>query len=103
MNVTGYYGAHVVAVDADTGQVMGGALGGWSCDPAVQTTNFDGSYEIGGLPLGRRYSVYAEPLTGPVGPAMLTGPLAAQSCRAGSANACTPPEANTLFSTRQRP
>ncbi|HUK52651.1 MAG TPA: matrixin family metalloprotease [Candidatus Binatia bacterium] len=103
MTVTGYYGAHVVAVDADTGQVVAGALGGWSCDAARQVTNFDGSYAIGGLPLGRRYSIYAEPLTGPVGPAMLTGPLFTQPCRAGSANACLPPEADTLFSMRSRP
>jgi len=103
MYVTGYYGAHVVAVDADTGQVLAGALAGWSCDPAVQMTNFDGSYTIGGLPLGHSYSVYAEPLTGPVSPAMLSGPLSAQPCRAGSPNACTPPAADTLFATRMRP
>lgn len=102
-NVTGYYGAHAVAVDADSGQVVAAALGGWSCDASTQVTNFDGSYEIGGLPLGHRYSVYVEPLSGPVGPGMLAGPLAAQPCRPGSANACTPPAANTLFSTRIRP
>jgi hypothetical protein len=103
MVVSGYYGTHVVAVDADTGQVLAGVLGGWSCDPSVQQTNFDGSYAIGGLPLGRRYSIYAEPLTGPVGAAMLPGPLAEQPCRAGSANACTPPAADTLFSPRTKP
>jgi hypothetical protein len=103
MNLTGYYGTHVVAVDADSGQAVAAALGGWSCDPTVQITNFDGSYEIGGLLLGHRYSIYAEPLTGPVGPATLTGPLTVQPCRAGSANACTPPAANTRFSTRIRP
>jgi Matrixin len=103
MYVTGYYGTHVVAVDADTGQVMAGTLGGWSCDPAVQVTSFDGSYEIGGLPLGRRYSIYVEPLTGPVSPAQLSGPLQSQLCHPGSRNACTPPDANTLFSTRLRP
>ena len=103
MYVTGYYGAHVVAVDTETGQVVAGALGGWSCDSASQQTTFDGSYQIGGLPLGRSYSIYAEPLTGPVSPGVLAGPLVTQPCRAGSANACTPPEANTLFSERVRP
>ena len=103
MAVTGYYGAHVVAVDAASGAVVAGTLGGWSCDPAVQKTTFDGSYEIGGLPLDRSYLVYAEPLTGPVSPAALPGPLVAQPCRAASSNACTPPAANTLFSARLRP
>ena len=103
MTVTGYYGAHVVAVDADTGQVVAGALGGRSCDPSVQVTNFDGSYEIGGLPLGHNYIVYAEPLNGPVSPGMLSGPLSAQPCRPESSNACVPPAANTLFSSRVKP
>ena len=103
MSVTGYYGAHVVAVDAATGAVVAGVLSGWSCNGAVGTTNFDGSYEIGGLPLGRSYSIYTEPLDGPVSPQMLTGPLAAQACRSGSANACTPPAANTLFDARVKP
>ncbi|HKO05616.1 MAG TPA: matrixin family metalloprotease [Candidatus Acidoferrales bacterium] len=101
--VTGYYGAHVVAVDAGTGQVMAGTLGGWSCDSVQQVTNFDGSYEIGGLPLGRSYEVYVEPLTGPVAPGMLSGPLVAQPCRPGSSNACTPPVVNMLFSARVKP
>jgi hypothetical protein len=103
MTVTGYYGAHVVAVDADTGQVVAGSLGGWSCDPTIQITNFDGTYEVSGLPLGRNYSVYVEPLTGPVSPAMLFGPLALQPCRPGSLNACSPPDPNTRFSARPRP
>ncbi|HKM89099.1 MAG TPA: matrixin family metalloprotease [Candidatus Acidoferrales bacterium] len=103
MAVTGYYGAHVVAVDAVTGQVIAGTLGGWSCDPVQQVTNFDGSYAIGGLPLGRSYQVYVEPLTGPVAPAMFPGPLATQPCRQGSSNSCTPPAANTLFSARVKP
>jgi len=103
MEVTGYYGAHVVAVDAATGEVVAGTLSGWSCDASVQITNFDGSYEIGGLPLGRSYLVYAEPLTGPVAPAMLSGPLVTEPCRPGSSNACTPPPANTLFDARVKP
>jgi len=103
MAVTGYYGAHVVAVDAGTGRVIAGTLGGWSCDPVQQVTNFDGSYAIGGLPLGRSYEVYVEPLTGPVAPAMFPGPLATQPCRQGSSNSCTPPAMNTLFSARVKP
>ena len=31
-SVTGIFGAHVVAVDTDTGAVIAGTLGGWSCD-----------------------------------------------------------------------
>ena len=103
MSVTGYYGAHVLAVDKDSGAVVAGALGGWSCDPGTGQTNFDGSYSIGGLPLGHGYFVYVEPLAGPVGPFMLEGPLGIEPCRAGSTNACTPPAADLLFSSRIRP
>ena len=103
MPVTGYYGTHVVAFDAATGAVVAGTLGGWSCDPALQKTSFDGSYEIGGLPLGRSYILYAEPLSGPVSPSTLPGPLLTEPCRAGSSNSCTPPATNLLFSARIRP
>lgn len=103
MWVTGYYGAHVVAINAATGQVVAGALAGWSCDPSLQVTNFDGTYTIGGLPLGQTYTLYTEPLTGPVTPQMLSGPLVTQPCAAGTANACTPPPANTLFDAQVKP
>jgi hypothetical protein len=103
MHVTGYYGTHVVALDADTGQAVAGTLGGYSCDPAKQISNFDGSYEIGVLPLGHRYKVYVEPLAGPVGPTMLAGPLVVQPCRLGSRNPCNVPAVDTNFSTRVRP
>lgn len=105
--VTGFFGAHVVAVDEATGAVIGAALGGWSCSgqgPAV----FDGSYAIERLPVGRSYRVYAEPLDGPVDAGNITG--ATQSlCRNASTDAgwpaqfaCTVPPVNASFSTRAR-
>jgi hypothetical protein len=43
--VSGVFGAHVVAVDADSGAVLAGTVGGWSCsDPGPM--RFDGSYQI---------------------------------------------------------
>jgi hypothetical protein len=101
--VTGYYGTHVVAVDADTGQVTAGTLGGYFCDAAMDTSIFDGSYEIGGLPLGHRYKVYVEPLDGPVPPAEIAEPLHIEPCRPGTPNNCFPPAVNTNFTTKIRP
>ena len=49
--VTGIFGAHVVALDADTGAVIAATLGGWSCNAASQQLQFDGSYHIERLPL----------------------------------------------------
>jgi hypothetical protein len=60
-NVTGIYGAQVVAVDAASGAVIAGTIGGWSCY-VVGPTQFDGGYQIQKLPVGRSYIVYAEPL-----------------------------------------
>lgn len=102
-SVTGYYGTHVVAVDADTGQVAAGTLGGYSCSAALQISIFDGSYEIGGLPLGHRYLVYVEPLDGPVPPAEIAEPLNTEPCRAGTPNNCFTPGLNTNFTTNVRP
>lgn len=99
--VTGIFGAHVVALDADTGEVVAAALGGWSCDPANLPTRFDGFYAIGGLLLGRNYKVYAEPLDAPVS----AGDMASATsmlCRAPG-NACHVPQVNANFPTRVRP
>src|SRR4029077_18903259 len=59
-SVTGIFGAHVVAVDADTGAVIAGTLRGWSCDAANPPAKFDGSYELDRLSAGHNYKIYAE-------------------------------------------
>jgi hypothetical protein len=101
--VTGYFGTHVVAVDADSGEVVAATLGGFACDPSRQLSVFDGSYEIAGLPLGRRYSVYVEPLDGVLPPGEISGPLLTQPCRRGTTNSCNIPPLNTNFTTKVRP
>src|SRR5262249_12402984 len=65
--VTGLFATHVVAVDASTGAVVAGTLGGWSCT-APGPTQFDGGYVIQGLPVGSSYQIYAEALNGAVNP-----------------------------------
>ena len=69
---------------------------------------FDGAYELDRLPLGRTYSVYAEPLNGAVSPSQIT-PAIATLCRNSSTDpgwpplqSCTVPAANTTFTTRTR-
>lgn len=45
-SVTGIVGAHVIAVDADTGSIVAGTLAGGSCNPADPPTSFDGSFDL---------------------------------------------------------
>lgn len=105
--VTGIFGAHVVAVDAASGAVIGATLGGWSC-AAPGPAQFDGSYEIGHLPVGHSYQIYAEPLDNTVFPSQVT-PATASLCRNPTTDAgwpplqaCVVPAVNTSFTTRTR-
>ena len=100
--VTGMVGAHVVAVDADTGSVIAGTLGGWRCDAANPPTQFDGSFDLERLPLGHSYNLYAEPLVGLALPGdfsdVFTGP-----CSSSVAPTCTAPPVNANFNVRILP
>jgi hypothetical protein len=64
--LSGMFGTHVVAVDADSGAVVAGTLGGWSCDPQNPPTKFDGSFLIQGLKVPGNYKLYVEPFDSPV-------------------------------------
>lgn len=94
--VTGIFGAHVLAVDADTGEIVAGVLAGWSCDPASPPVRFDGSFTLERLPLGRNYKIYVEPLDGPVSAANVQGGLQSL-CRSDVPQPCTPPPVSTRF------
>ena len=106
--VTGIFGAQVVAVDAATGGVIAGTIGGWSCaDPGP--VQFDGSYALEHLAVGHAYSIYAEPLNGVVAPSQLGNAIAAL-CRNVTTDAgwpavqgCVVPAANTGFTARVLP
>jgi len=100
--VTGVFGAHVVAVDAGTGAVVAATLGGWSCDPSLSVVEFDGSFAIERLPVGRTYIIYAEPLSGLAGPDDFADALN-DLCSSGAASECTTPAVDTNFSTRILP
>jgi hypothetical protein len=106
--VTGIFGAQVVAVDAAGGAVIGATIGGWSCT-APGPAQFDGTYEIGHLPVGHSYQVYAEPLDNTVYPSLVS-PATASLCRNPTTDAgwpplqaCVVPNVNTSFTTRTRP
>jgi hypothetical protein len=106
--VTGIFGAHVVAVDAASGAVIGATLGGWSCT-APGPAQFDGTYEISHLPVGHSYQVYVEPLDNTVYPSLVS-PATASLCRNPTTDAgwpplqsCVVPAVNTSFTTRTRP
>jgi Matrixin len=106
--VTGVFGAHVVAVDAASGAAVGATLGGWSCS-APGPAQFDGTYEIDGLAVGRSYSVYAEALNGAADPSRFTNAII-PLCRNTVSDpgwpplqGCVVPAANISFTTRTRP
>lgn len=106
--VTGLFATHVVAVDAATGNVIAGTLGGWSCAPPGPA-QFDGSYLIQGLPVGRSYQIYAEALNGAVDPSQVQNALTTL-CRNPTTDAgwppllsCVTPSASTNFTLRVRP
>jgi len=100
--VIGVAGAHVVAVNADTGSVVAGTLGGWTCNAANPPSIFDGSYDIQRLPVGTNYLIYAEPLDGLVAPSDFSDALN-DICPAGATQPCTTPTLNTTFNPRVKP
>jgi hypothetical protein len=100
--VTGIFGAHVVAVDADTGEIVAGALAGWSCPSSTASPLFDGSYRIDRLPVGHSYNIYIEPLDSIVTPDELGG-NSLNLCSTTDATPCATPAANTNFVVHVRP
>jgi len=107
LGVTGIFGAHVVAVDAESGTVIAGTLGGWSCQ-APGPVQFDGTYKIGALAMNHTYKIYVEPLNGAVGPSEVSNALVSL-CRNPTTDpgwpplqACVVPAAITSFTTRSR-
>ena len=100
--VTGMVGAHVVAVDADTGSVIAGTLGGWSCNAASPPTQFDGSFDLERLPVGHNYNLYAEPLLGLALPGDFSNVFTGL-CSSSVEPTCTTPPVNTNFNVRILP
>jgi hypothetical protein len=100
--VSGMIGGHVVAVDAVTGSVIGGTLGGWSCDAANPPTQFDGSFDLERLPVGHTYNLYAELLLGLALPGDFSDVFTGSSS-SSVAPACTAPPVNTNFNVRILP
>ncbi len=100
--VTGLVGAHVVAVDAETGSVIAGTLGGWSCTAASPPTQFDGSFDLQRLPVGHSYNLYAEPLVGLAVPGEFSN-VSTGLCSSSAQPTCTPPPVNTNFNVRIMP
>ena len=95
-SVTGIFGAHVVAVDTDTGAVIAGTLGGWSCDASSPVVQFDGSFDIERLPVGHNYIIYVEPLVGLATPGDFSMALN-DLCASSSATPCTTPAVEYEF------
>jgi len=106
--VTGVFGPQVVAVNNATGAVIGATLGGWSC-AAPGPAQFDGTYQIAGLPVGNSYTVYAEALNGAANPSQFNNALVSL-CRNAMTDAgwpplqaCIVPSVDINFTTRTRP
>ena len=97
-SVTGIFGAHVVAVDADTGAVIAGTLGGWSCDPSNFVVQFDGSFDIE----RPNYPSSTDKIDTTVSTGDFSDALN-DLCASDSAAPCTTPAVNTNFNPRIRP
>jgi Matrixin len=102
VSVTGIFGAQVVAVDTDTGAVVAATLGGWTCNSSNSALQFDGSFDIERLPVGRDYLIYAEPLVGLALPGNFSDALD-DLCSPTGASACTTPTADVNFDPRILP
>ena len=100
--VSGMVGAHVVAVDAETGSVIAGTLSGWSCNAASPPTQFDGSFVLQRLPVGHSYNLYAEPLVGLALPGDFSNVFTGL-CSSSVSPTCTPAPVNTNFNVRILP
>jgi Matrixin len=106
--VTGVFGSHLLAVDADSGAVVAATIGGWSCS-GPGPAQFDGSYVIERLPTGHNYLVYVEPLNGAVDPSQIsdaTSSLCRNSSTDGgwpSLQSCVVPGVDVSFTVRTRP
>ena len=106
--VTGIFGAQVVAVDTSSGNIVAAAISGWSCSPPGPV-QFDGSYRIEKLPVGRSYQVYTEPLNGAVDPSQISNAIATL-CRNATTDSgwpstmsCVVPPVSTAFTVRTQP
>ena len=106
--VTGVFGAQVVAVDSASGAAVGATLSGWSCT-APGPVQFDGTYEIKGLAVGRSYTVYAEALNGAVDPSQFDNAIVSLCRNAVSdpgwppLQGCVVPRVDISFTARTRP
>lgn len=100
-SVTGMIGAQVVALDSDTGAIVAGVFSTGSCNASSPPTQFDGSYNLERLPVGRNYNLYAEPLVGIAPPADFVAP--GDLCSQDVTPSCTAPAVNTNFNVRTQP
>lgn len=101
-SVTGIFGAHVVAVDSDTGAVIPGTLEGWTCVQSTSSLEFDGSCDIERLPVRHNYLIYAEPLVGLAQPADFSIALN-DLCASGAMSVCVTPPVDTNSNPRILP
>jgi len=82
--------------------VIAGTFAGWSCSASNPVLQFDGSFDFERLPVGREYTIYAEPLVGLAAPGDFSIAFG-DFCAADSDPACTTPAVNTNFNPRTQP
>jgi hypothetical protein len=91
----------VVALDANTGAIVAAAFSSGSCNAASPPTQFDGTYDLERLPVGRNYNLYAEPLVDIALPSDFDVP--ADLCSLDVTPWCMAPTAKTNFNVRTVP
>jgi hypothetical protein len=101
LSVTGWVGTQVVALDADVGAIVAAAFSSGSCNAASPPTQFDGTYDLEHLPVGRNYNLYAGQLVAIALPSDFDVP--ADFCSQDGPPSCVAPVANTNFNVRTLP
>jgi len=82
---------------------VAGTMGGWSCNPNNLPSQFDGFYRIEGLPVGRSYKIFVEPLDSPTDSSDISNAIDALCSQVSVNDVCTPPAVHTGFTTKIKP
>src|ERR1700693_2494271 len=93
--LSGWVGTQVVALDADTGAIVAAAFSSGSCNAASPPNQFDGTYDLERLPVGRNYNLYAGSLAAIALPSDFDVP--ADLCSQDGTPSCVAPRRRRQF------
>jgi len=101
LSVTGVVARRIVRWTRVPALSSPGTFSSGSCTQQIRPTQFDGSYALERLPVGRNYNLYAEPLVGIALPSDFDEP--ADLCSQDVTPSCTAPAATQTSTWRTLP